>query len=95
MLLIGRSGTGKTSIAIARMWALYAARIRATENLSPEEKDAPVHAYNQIFVTANAVLRDQARALSMHASHARMHMCVMRLSVRCTLCVSGIAFPDY
>jgi len=52
ILLIGRSGTGKTSIAVGRMWALY--RHCHSESWAGG-------AYNQVFVTANRVLRDQVR----------------------------------
>ncbi len=59
ILLVGRSGTGKTTIAVGRMGASHSQRTRIMENLSPEEKDASENAYHQVFVTANAVLRDQ------------------------------------
>ena len=52
ILLVGRSGTGKTSIAVGRMWALYKHCHAETWQHG---------AYNQIFVTANKVLRDQVR----------------------------------
>jgi hypothetical protein len=52
ILLIGRSGTGKTSIAVGRMWALY----KHCHSDSYHGGD-----YNQVFVTANRVLRDQVR----------------------------------
>ena len=43
-------GTGKTTIAVQRMWALFRAhRESGSEDLN----------YNQLFVTANAVLKDQ------------------------------------
>eukprot|EP00960_Hanusia_phi_P018931 557842-Hanusia_phi.AAC.1 len=51
-ILVGRSGTGKTSIAINRMWKMYCC-------LSVNE--AKTQDYNQVFVTANRVLRDQVR----------------------------------
>jgi len=52
ILLVGRSGTGKTSIAVGRMWDLY--KHSHAENWHGG-------AYNQVFVTANRVLRDQVR----------------------------------
>jgi len=52
ILLVGRSGTGKTSIAVGRMWALY--------KHCHSESWHGGH-YNQVFVTANRVLRDQVR----------------------------------
>ncbi|EKX42080.1 hypothetical protein GUITHDRAFT_111932 [Guillardia theta CCMP2712] len=51
-ILVGRSGTGKTSIAINRMWKMYSC-------LSVNE--SKLQDYNQVFVTANRVLRDQVR----------------------------------
>jgi ankyrin repeat protein len=52
ILLVGRSGTGKTSIAVGRMWALYKHCHSESWHGGP---------YNQVFVTANRVLRDQVR----------------------------------
>jgi len=52
ILLVGRSGTGKTSIAVARMWAWY----KHTHSVTWLGGT-----YNQIFVTANSVLRGQVR----------------------------------
>jgi ankyrin repeat protein len=52
ILLVGRSGTGKTSIAVGRMWALYKHCHSDSWHGGP---------YNQVFVTANRVLRDQVR----------------------------------
>jgi hypothetical protein len=52
ILLVGRSGTGKTSIAVARMWTIYKHTRTATWLGGT---------YNQIFVTANSVLRGQVR----------------------------------
>ena len=52
ILLVGRSGTGKTSIAVGRMWALYKHCHSEAWHGGPK---------NQIFVTANKVLRDQVR----------------------------------
>ena len=54
ILLVGRSGTGKTSIAVGRMWALY----KHTHCHLDSWHGGP---YNQVFVTANRVLRDQVR----------------------------------
>ena len=51
-LLVGRSGTGKTSIAVGRLWTLYKHTHSATWQGGP---------YNQVFVTANKVLRGQVR----------------------------------
>ena len=51
-LLCGRSGTGKTSIAVSRMWALY------KHCHSPSWQGG---ARNQIFVTTNRVLRNEVR----------------------------------
>jgi len=50
ILLCGRSGTGKTSIAVNRMWAFY-----KYYQSSCHEK------FNQVFVTANPVLRNEVR----------------------------------
>ena len=52
ILLVGRSGTGKTSIAVGRMWALYKHCHSESWHGGPK---------NQIFVTANKVLRDQVK----------------------------------
>lgn len=52
ILLCGRSGTGKTSIAVNRMWAFY------KHYHSPSWHDTP---RNQVFVTANRVLRNEVR----------------------------------
>jgi len=52
VLLCGRSGTGKTSIALNRMWAFY------KYYHSPTWHDDP---RNQIFVTANRILRNEVR----------------------------------
>lgn len=49
VLLVGRSGTGKTSIAIGRMFAMYS------------QMTAGGDAYRQLFVTASPVLRDEVR----------------------------------
>ena len=51
-LLVGRSGTGKTSIAVGRLWSLYKHTHSGTWQGGK---------YNQIFVTANKVLRGQVR----------------------------------
>ncbi len=61
ILLVGRSGTGKTSIAVARMWALYKqgqsqALLDSNVDMLEQKKQ-----YRQVFVTANRVLRDQVR----------------------------------
>ncbi|EKX52227.1 hypothetical protein GUITHDRAFT_102129 [Guillardia theta CCMP2712] len=53
VLLVGRSGTGKTSIAIGRMWSMQK-QWRMTFG------DTSVK-YHQIFLTASKVLRDQVR----------------------------------
>ncbi len=47
MLLLGRSGTGKTTVAVHRMWRLY--------------RQAGVARF--VFITASGVLRDRVRAL--------------------------------
>eukprot|EP00961_Rhodomonas_salina_P075112 1008438-Rhodomonas_salina.7 len=60
---VGRSGTGKTSIAVGRMWELYR---HWHENVKPIS-DEP---YHQVFVTANKVLRDQvANPVSLRSSY--------------------------
>ena len=60
ILLVGRSGTGKTSIAVGRMWALYVqGQSRALSAFSDDS--GPRKQYKQVFVTANRVLRDQVR----------------------------------
>ncbi|CAD7695958.1 unnamed protein product [Ostreobium quekettii] len=48
LILVGRSGTGKTTCIVYRMWANWLRLCR--------EKD---EAYHQIFVTASATLKDQ------------------------------------
>ena len=52
VLLIGRSGTGKTTIVVQRMWLKYRTHFIATQE-RPEQ--APLH---QLFVTANPILRN-------------------------------------
>jgi hypothetical protein len=52
ILLVGRRGTGKTSIDVGRMWALYKHCHSDSWHGGP---------YNQVFVTANRVLLDQVR----------------------------------
>jgi tetratricopeptide (TPR) repeat protein len=59
ILLVGRSGTGKTSIAVGRMWAQY--KQWHTQFSLPVEVDGIRMHYHQVFVTANKVLRDQVR----------------------------------
>jgi len=64
ILLVGRSGTGKTSIAVGRMWELFRrwhVSMGSSHVAALAAEDDEVHAYNQIFVTANTVLRDQVR----------------------------------
>ncbi|KAJ1485002.1 hypothetical protein T484DRAFT_1795187, partial [Baffinella frigidus] len=70
LLLVGRSGTGKTSIAVNRMWMLYqrwhshfAGGVEGGAEAGAEAKGgqhAGARHYHQVFVTANAVLRDRA-----------------------------------
>jgi hypothetical protein len=81
VLLVGRSGTGKTTIGVARMWAFYSAHAWIMENLVPEERNAPENAYHQVFVTANAVLRDRVRA------HASSCLCLYVCFVSECVCV--------
>jgi len=52
ILLVGRSGTGKTSIAVGRLWTLYKYYNSGTWQGGR---------HNQVFVTANKVLRGQVR----------------------------------
>jgi hypothetical protein len=60
MLLVGRSGTGKTSIAVGRMWALF--RHWHSQAAEDQHSDAMLRqGFNQVFVTGNRVLRDQVR----------------------------------
>jgi predicted NACHT family NTPase len=54
ILLVGRSGTGKTSIAVGRMWFKY-------KSWYIDRQAGLPNSYHQIFVTANRVLRDQVR----------------------------------
>eukprot|EP00960_Hanusia_phi_P026856 746504-Hanusia_phi.AAC.12 len=53
VLLVGRSGTGKTSIAIGRMWSMQEHWRMTFEGSSLK--------YHQVFLTASKVLRDQVR----------------------------------
>jgi len=55
MILVGRSGTGKTTISLHRMWALYHSH---QEKIVKKEID-PTTTFNQVFITANTVLRSQ------------------------------------
>ena len=75
ILLVGRSGTGKTSIAVGRMWACYEAfhlrslgpakdyQMAPTQGPAKEgdeeEEGRRPPVYRQAFITANAVLRAQ------------------------------------
>jgi hypothetical protein len=59
ILLVGRSGTGKTSIAVGRMWSKY--KSRYLQGSPVDSQTGLPNSYNQIFVTANRVLRDQVR----------------------------------
>ena len=52
ILLCGRSGTGKTSIAVNRIWAFY--KYYQSQAWQGEPR-------NQVFVTANRVLRNEVR----------------------------------
>lgn len=55
ILLVGRSGTGKTTVALQRLWAAYKSyHDRARDPLL----NGGVH-FHQLFVTHNNVLRDQ------------------------------------
>jgi hypothetical protein len=58
ILLVGRSGTGKTSIAVNRMWTRYRAWNMVRGDQEPEHGE---EGYHQVFVTTNTVLRDQVR----------------------------------
>eukprot|EP00899_Mesostigma_viride_P010553 jgi/Mesvir1/1949/Mv22967-RA.1 len=61
MLLLGRSGTGKTTCTVFRMWGLYAAYWEhATAPLlaGPGGAECGSHLH-QVFVTANPVLRQE------------------------------------
>jgi len=53
IILVGRSGTGKTTISLHRMWALYHKHRELLEGTEAEGH------FNQVFVTANTVLRSQ------------------------------------
>lgn len=47
IILVGRSGTGKTTCAVYRMWSLWL--------LHHDQKED----FNQIFITASATLKNQ------------------------------------
>jgi hypothetical protein len=59
ILLVGRSGTGKTSIAVGRMWSKY--KSWYLQGSPIDSQTGLPNSYHQIFVTANRVLRDQVR----------------------------------
>ena len=66
MLLVGRSGTGKTSILVGRMFAMYTQwRQRVSGGYGGGVGEVAAvrehEGYHQLFVTASAVLRDQVR----------------------------------
>ena len=57
VLLIGRSGTGKTTIVVQRLWLHYQLNLdrRLHEVGAVEEPEPQLH---QLFVTANPILRN-------------------------------------
>ena len=76
ILLVGRSGTGKTSIAVGRMFADYEAF-----HVSKlwQANDAPP-VYRQAFVTANTVLRAQVLSLPSTCLSTTLHSCPLFLT---------------
>ena len=57
VLLIGRSGTGKTTIVVQRLWLHYRINLdrRLHTVMASEEPEPQLH---QLFVTANPILRN-------------------------------------
>lgn len=93
ILLIGRSGTGKTTCLVFRLWARYKAWLdfsRGNGN-APEsgEDEAPFH---QLFLTANSVLRSEVRHFfnNLRRSDASVH----RNEERQSALECGLDFPS-
>jgi len=62
-ILLGRSGTGKTTCALTNMWATYIAYWKACRSVkAPGEegnKEGEYSHLHQVFVTANTLLRSE------------------------------------
>lgn len=71
IILVGRSGTGKTTCAVYRLLSNW---LKARETHGDE--------LNQVFVTASATLKDQVNRLSKHAFQVRFGTPV---KYKCTL----------
>eukprot|EP01048_Picozoa_sp_COSAG05_P007464 COSAG05_NODE_527_length_8917_cov_523.108415_2_plen_2332_part_00 len=103
VLLIGRSGTGKTTIAMNRMWVKWNAIIQSPTNTSSKASALPSGSmWHSVFVTANRVLltsvRDVFRNMQLGVQHTGVRILPEKVVIPSSLSPTDVtedSFPMF